>query len=90
MWIRPNWDGADGQVHSLFSARVKPGNYLNLNKLADGRLGVATGGAGEGGTCGSGRTTCSAVQTESNPASSAASATRMAASESAQAPMLMP
>lgn len=48
MWVRTNWDGDDGQVHILFSARVERGNYLECNKLADGRLGVATGGAGEG------------------------------------------
>ncbi len=48
MWVRPDWDGDDGLVHSLFGARVEQGNYLNINKLANGQLGAATGGAGEG------------------------------------------
>jgi len=48
MWIRPNWNGDDGQVHSLFRVHVEPRNYINLNKLSDNRLGVATGSAGVG------------------------------------------
>ena len=48
MWIRPNWDGNDGKVRQLFGASAGPKNYLNSNKLADGRLGVATGSAGAG------------------------------------------
>jgi hypothetical protein len=48
MWMRPNWDGDDGQVHQMFNALVEQGNYLNLNKLDDNTLGVATGGAGVG------------------------------------------
>ncbi|MGC9317567.1 MAG: LamG-like jellyroll fold domain-containing protein [Armatimonadota bacterium] len=48
MWVRLQWDGDDGEVHSLFSAYVERGNYLNLTKLADNTLGVATGGAGVG------------------------------------------
>ena len=51
MWIRPNWPGNDGEVHQVFSAYVERGNYLNLNKLADGTLGVATGAAGVGKYC---------------------------------------
>lgn len=48
MWVRPDWPGDDGQVHVLFSAHAGQGNYLNINKLANGMLGAATGGAGEG------------------------------------------
>ncbi|MEA3402130.1 MAG: LamG-like jellyroll fold domain-containing protein, partial [Armatimonadota bacterium] len=48
MWVRPQWDGDDGQVHALFGAHVERGNYLNLTKLEDNTLGVATGGAGVG------------------------------------------
>ncbi len=48
MWVRPNWNGDDGKVHLLFSAYVEKGNYLNLSKLADGRLGPSTGAAGVG------------------------------------------
>ena len=47
------------------------------------------GGEGEGGTCGSGRTTCSPVQRLSKPAASAAIATFAATAGSAQAPMLV-
>ena len=48
------------------------------------------GGAGEGGTCGSGSTTCSPVQTDSKPAASAARATFAAVSGTAHGPVLMP
>ncbi len=48
MWVRPNWDGDDGQVHVLFSARVERGNYLECNKLATNVFGAATGAAGIG------------------------------------------
>ena len=48
MWVRPNWHGGDGKVHEIFNARAKRKNYLNLNVLADGTLGVATGSAGQG------------------------------------------
>ncbi len=48
MWVRPDWDGDDGQVHVLFSARVERGNYLECNKLATNLFGVATGAAGVG------------------------------------------
>src|SRR5438132_10829498 len=49
-------------------------------------------GTGEAGTCGSGsgRTMCSPVQTDSNPAASAACATRTAVTGSLHGPMLMP
>ncbi len=40
----------------------------------------SVGAIGEGGICGSGRTTCSPPQSDSNPAASAARATRMTAS----------
>src|SRR5262245_11150623 len=50
----------------------------------------ASGGAGEGGACGSGSTTCSAVQTDSKPAASAARAMRTAVSGSEHSPVLMP
>src|SRR6266850_6464820 len=48
-------------------------------------------GTGEAGTCGSGsgRTMCSPVQTDSNPAASAACATRTAVTGSLHGPMLM-
>jgi hypothetical protein len=48
-------------------------------------------GTGEAGTCGSGsgRTMCSPVQTDSNPAASAACATRSAVTGSLHGPMLM-
>jgi len=48
MWIRPNTDGDDGRVWSVLSIRVEPKNYLNINKLSNGRLGTATGSAGVG------------------------------------------
>ena len=48
------------------------------------------GGAGEGGTCGSGSTTCSPVQTDSKPAASAARAAFAESSGSARMPLLMP
>src|SRR5947207_9535363 len=47
-------------------------------------------GTGEAGACGSGRTMCSPVQTDSNPAASAACATRTAVTGSLHGPMLMP
>jgi hypothetical protein len=49
MWLRPAWDGDDGEVHQIFNSRAAEKNYLNLNTLLDGTLGVATGGAVEGG-----------------------------------------
>ena len=48
MWVRPNWDGDDGQLHVLLNAFVARGNYLNIAKMADGTFGPATGGAGVG------------------------------------------
>ncbi len=47
-WVRPSWDGDDGQVHVLLTATVERGNYLNIAKLDDDTLGAATGGAGVG------------------------------------------
>src|SRR5215469_5299784 len=47
-------------------------------------------GTGDGGTCGSGRITCSPVQRLSNPACSAARATAAAVLGNAQAPLLIP
>lgn len=49
MWLRPAWDGDDGEVHQIFNSRAAERNYLNLNTLPDGTLGVATGGAVVGG-----------------------------------------
>ena len=46
------------------------------------------GAIGDGGTCGSGRMTCSPAQTESNPAASAARAVRTSESGRHDAPML--
>ena len=48
------------------------------------------GGAGEGGTCGSGKTTCSPVHSDSNPALSADLATANIVSGSAHGPVLIP
>ncbi len=48
MWIRPNWNGDDGQTHSLLNIQAGPKNYLNVNKLPNNRLGAATGSAGAG------------------------------------------
>jgi len=44
LWLRPNWDGDDGQVHVIFGARVGKSDYMNLNKLDTNTFGVATGG----------------------------------------------
>src|SRR5262249_36781102 len=56
---------------------------------AGSSMGVS-GGTGDGGTCGSGSTTCSPVHTDSKPAASAACATRAAVWPLAHTPMLMP
>jgi len=48
MWLRPNWSGNDGRVHLLVGSRAEAKNYMNLNVLADGALGAATGSAGKG------------------------------------------
>ncbi len=49
----------------------------------------ASGGSGDGGAWGSGRTTCSPVHNESKPAASAAGASRAIASGDAPRPILM-
>lgn len=40
-WIKPSWPGSDEAKHSLCSARVGEGEYLNINTLGKGRLGIA-------------------------------------------------
>jgi len=56
----------------------------------NGSIAGSCGAIGDGGTCGSGSTTCSPVQSDSRPACSAACATRAATSGSAHGPKLMP
>lgn len=46
-WIKPSWPGSDEDKHSLFSASVSKREYLNINTLGTGRLGIAMA-AGEG------------------------------------------
>ena len=31
MWLRPDWNGDDGQVHQIFNSRAAEKNYLNLS-----------------------------------------------------------
>ena len=40
-WIKPSWPGNDEEKHSLCSARVGEQEYLNINTLGKGRLGIA-------------------------------------------------
>jgi hypothetical protein len=40
-WIKPAWAGNAPEKHSLFSARVGDQEYLNINTLGSGRLGIA-------------------------------------------------
>lgn len=40
-WIKPSWPGDDAEKHGLFSARVGEQEYLNINTLGKGRLGIA-------------------------------------------------
>lgn len=48
MWVRPRWDGSDGAVRILFSARGRDSNYININKLASNKFGVGVCGQEEG------------------------------------------
>jgi len=46
-WIKPHWPGNDLARHSFFSCRLSERQYLNINTLGKGRLGIAIA-AGEG------------------------------------------
>ncbi len=43
-WIHPDWPGNDPQVRSVFGAAFGEHNYLNINKLPDGRFGAGISG----------------------------------------------
>ncbi|MBM4050457.1 MAG: LamG domain-containing protein, partial [Planctomycetes bacterium] len=40
-WLKPSWPGNDPETHSLFSFQASALNFLNINSLPGGRLGVA-------------------------------------------------
>lgn len=41
LWMKPTWAGSDEEKHGLFSAHVADQEYLNINSLGKGRLGIA-------------------------------------------------
>lgn len=43
-WLRPSWNGNDGQPQSVLSAARDALNYFNINKLPNGRFGVGMAG----------------------------------------------
>lgn len=48
MWIQPRWPGNDGVSHGILNARADTFNYIVVNTLRGGGLGVAmSGGTGE-------------------------------------------
>ena len=47
-WIQPQWDGKGSGRRSVFGIALGPSNYLNINKLADGRFGVGMSGKPKG------------------------------------------
>jgi len=60
------------------------------DSAVEGWVSGVSGADGDGGTCGSGSTTCSPVHTDSNPDFSARVATSNMVSGSPQAPTLIP
>ena len=48
-WLKPTWAGSDEEKHGVLSARVAEQEYLNINSLGKGRLGIAmASGTGDG------------------------------------------
>lgn len=47
-WLRPQWNGNDGRVHSVFNAAGAGQNQLSINKLANGRFGAGMFGTPAG------------------------------------------
>ena len=43
-WIQPKWDGSQSERRSVFGISLGASNYLNINKLPDGRFGVGMSG----------------------------------------------
>lgn len=48
MWFKPEWPGAEGVARSIFSISIDRTNYLNINRIAPSRLGIAMSGGPEG------------------------------------------
>ena len=43
-WIQPQWNGSTSERRAVFGISLGASNYLNINKLADGRFGVGMSG----------------------------------------------